>query len=108
MRALGLHAEEIGPLWWLSTNPAVASSSYRWIIAVLFVVAFPLTILARTIATSAIALLCCKHPSTPGESLPHHFCIVQGRGSSYSIIVDWQLVYLFFVNFLYKVLIVSM
>lgn len=68
MRALGLHAEDIGPLWWLSTNPAVTSSSYRWIIAVIFVAAFPLTILARTIATSAIALLCCKHPSTPGTS----------------------------------------
>lgn len=68
MRALGLHAEDIGPLWWLSTNPAVTSSGYRWIIAVLFMAAFPLTILARTVATSAIALLCCKHPSTPGTS----------------------------------------
>ncbi|DBA68982.1 TPA: hypothetical protein ACH3X2_013154 [Trebouxia sp. C0005] len=68
MRALGLHAEDIGPLWWLSTNPAVTSSGYRWIIAVFFVAAFPLTILARTIATSATALLCCKHPSTPAEA----------------------------------------
>ncbi len=81
MRALRLHAEDIGPLWWLSTNPAVTSSGYRWIIAVLFLAAFPLTILARTIATSAIALLCCKHPSTPGGSPPHQLCIMQGHTS---------------------------
>ena len=91
MRALGLHAEDIGPLWWLSTNPAVTSSGYRWIIAVLFMAAFPLTILARTVATSAIALLCCKHPSTPGGSPPHQLCIMPGH-ITHSVTYHQQLV----------------
>ena len=64
-----MSAGEIGQLWFLSPNPAVANfaSGYQYIVGVVFLAAFPVTILARTVATSALALLCCKHSSMPGK-----------------------------------------
>ena len=70
MRFLHVPEEAIGNLWWLSPNPQVANfeSGYRYIVGLLFLVAFPLNILIRTWTVAAAALLCQQgvHSGTSG------------------------------------------
>ena len=69
MRLLHLSPAEISPnLWYLAPNPAsrAFSTAYPYLMGLMFLASFPFTILARTISTSAVALLCCPQP-TAGE-----------------------------------------
>ncbi|KAL3143273.1 hypothetical protein ABBQ38_002118 [Trebouxia sp. C0009 RCD-2024] len=66
-RLLQLSPADISPNpWYLAPNPAsrVFSTAYPYLMGFMFLASFPFTILARTIATSAVALLCCQHPNT--------------------------------------------
>ena len=69
MQVLSISPADLGNLWFLGPNPGVATfaSRYNILVQLAYVPAFPLTILARTVATSAIALLCCRHPGTHGK-----------------------------------------
>lgn len=70
MRLLHLSPGEISPnLWYLAPNPAsrAFSTAYPYLMGCMFLASFPFTILARTISTSAVALLCCPQPNTGEE-----------------------------------------
>ena len=90
MQILHLSPAEISPnLWYLAPNPAskAFSTAYPYLMGVMFLASFPFTILARTISTSAVALLCCSQPSA-GKQIPlssltrdlHPHCLVKGGG----------------------------
>lgn len=72
MRLLHLSPADISPnLWYLAPNPAskAFSTAYPYLMGLMFLASFPFTILARTISTSAVALLCCPSRDA-GEGIP--------------------------------------
>lgn len=59
MSMLGIHPSAIGNLWWHTGNPAVNNfgTGYQAVVIAMFAVAFPLTLLFRTWATSLATIL---------------------------------------------------
>lgn len=72
-RLLQLSPADMSPNpWYLAPNPAsrAFSTAYPYLMGFMFLASFPFTILARTIATSAVALLCCQRSKTDSAAGP--------------------------------------
>ena len=69
LRLLDTDRYQIGPLWFMSANPAYRSyaSGYKIIMYICTLLTLPLTLLTKTLGSSAVVLLCCKHPNKSGQ-----------------------------------------
>ncbi|CAK0782521.1 hypothetical protein CVIRNUC_005739 [Coccomyxa viridis] len=69
MSFLGIDAGNIGHLWYLSNNPAIANfeTGYQYLVGVFFLFVFPLNVLLRSFAATLTVLYAWKNAGEPNE-----------------------------------------